>query len=368
MTKIFNVNGACRSNRHYMVDLKSRLEEIKGMIDAGEYFTINRARQYGKTTILRSLADFLKKDYQVVSLDFQNIESVEFANGSTFVHALAREINKKIRRFSDVPEEVREKIIQLADNVERTARMAELFACFSQWCEQTEKPLVLIIDEVDKAANNEVFVDFLAQLRAGYLDRDEIPTFQSVILAGVYDVRSIRRKIRPDDAHKENSPWNIAADFLVNMSFSADDIAGMLKQYEADYHTGMDISQISSLIYEYTSGYPYLVSRLCKLIDEKLSVSKDFPDRSSAWTKEGFFEAEKMLVKEDNTLYQSLIQKLKLYPELKTVLYELLFKGKPIPYAATNDYMKDAAMFGFIKNENDTAVISNRIFEAVLYN
>ncbi|MDO5550663.1 MAG: AAA-like domain-containing protein, partial [Lachnospiraceae bacterium] len=209
MTKIFNVNGACRSNRHYMVDLKSRLEEIKGMIDAGEYFTINRARQYGKTTILRSLADFLKKDYQVVSLDFQNIESVEFANGSTFVHALAREINKRIRRFSDVPEEVREKIIQLADNVERTVRMAELFACFSQWCEQTEKPLVLIIDEVDKAANNEVFVDFLAQLRAGYLDRDEIPTFQSVILAGVYDVRSIRRKIRPDDAHKENSPWNI---------------------------------------------------------------------------------------------------------------------------------------------------------------
>ncbi|MDO4329796.1 MAG: ATP-binding protein [Lachnospiraceae bacterium] len=368
MTKVFNVNGACRSNRHYMVDLKSRLEEIKGMIDAGEYFTINRARQYGKTTTLRSLADFLKKDYQVVSLDFQNIESVEFANGSTFVHALAREINKRIRRFPDVPEEVREKIIQLADNVERTARMAELFACFSQWCEQTEKPLVLIIDEVDKAANNEVFVDFLAQLRAGYLDRDEIPTFQSVILAGVYDVRSIRRKIRPDDAHKENSPWNIAADFLVNMSFSADDIAGMLKQYEADYHTGMDISQISCLIYEYTSGYPYLVSRLCKLIDEKLSGSKDFPGRSSAWTKEGFFEAEKMLVKEDNTLYQSLIQKLKLYPELKTVLYELLFKGKPIPYAATNDYMKDAAMFGFIKNKNDTAVISNRIFEAVLYN
>ncbi len=64
----------------------------------------------------------------------------------------------------------------------------------------------------------------------------------------------------------------------------------------------------------------------------------------------------------------SLMGKLELYPELRTVLYELLFNGKPIPYVATSSYIKDAAMFGFIKNENDTAVISNRIFEAVLYN
>ena len=103
-------------------------------------------------------------------------------------------------------------------------------------------------------------------------------------------------------------------------------------------------------------------------MDEKVSGSHDFPDKSSAWTKEGFYEAEKMIIKEDNTLYQSLIRKLKLYPELKTVLYELLFTGKPIPYVTTNDYIKEAAMFGFIRNENDTAVISNRIFEAVLYN
>jgi len=30
--------------------------------------------------------------------------------------------------------------------------------------------------------------------------------------------------------------------------------------------------------------------------------------------------------------------------------------------------MKDAAMLGFIKNDRDTAVISNRIYETVLYN
>ena len=70
------------------------------------------------------------------------------------------------------------------------------------------------------------------------MDRDEIPTFQSVILASVYDIRNIRKKLRPDEEHRENSPWNIAADFLVDMSFSASEIGGMLKEYENDYHTG----------------------------------------------------------------------------------------------------------------------------------
>lgn len=70
MSKVFNVNGACKSTKHYMVDLKLRLEEIKAMVDDGQYFTINKARQYGKTTTLRALADFLKKDYVVISLEF----------------------------------------------------------------------------------------------------------------------------------------------------------------------------------------------------------------------------------------------------------------------------------------------------------
>ena len=98
MGKIFNVNGACRPDRHYMVDLRQRLEEIRRMIENGQYFTINKARQYGKTTLLRALAGFLQKDYVVISLDFQNIESDEFADGSSFVHALSREINKSPKR------------------------------------------------------------------------------------------------------------------------------------------------------------------------------------------------------------------------------------------------------------------------------
>ena len=67
-------------------------------------------------------------------------------------------------------------------------------------------------------------------------------------------------------------------------------------------------------------------------------------------------------------MYESLINKLEDYPELKTVLYELLFTGKPIPYTSLNKSVEVAAMFGFIKKVEGNAVISNRIFETVLYN
>lgn len=368
MAKIFNVNGVCTPAKHYMVDLQTRLEEIKMMVDAGSYFTIHKARQYGKTTILRALADYLRQEYTVVSLDFQRMSSMDFAGEPAFVRGLAREIGRVVRDIEEVPGDFKAKLGEIAGSKDRDTRMAELFDWFGEWCAQSRKPVVLIIDEVDTAADTQAFLDFLAQLRAGYLDRDMTPAFQSVILASLYDIRNIQRNIRPDEEHKANSPWNIAADFLVDMSFSVQDIAGMLKEYEAGYHTGMDMEQLSQLLYDYTSGYPYLVSRLCKFMDERVPGEEGFPDRGAAWTKEGFLEALKILLNETNPLYQSLKRKLMDYPELREICYEILFAGKPIPYVSMNDYIEVAAMFGFIKNVNGTVAIANRIFETVLYN
>lgn len=368
MAKIFNVNGSCKPAKHYMVDLGTRLEEIKAMVDAGLYFTVHKARQYGKTTILRALADYLKQEYMVVSLDFQRMSFLDFADESAFVGGLAREIGKALRNMEEIPDDFREKLMEMAVGRDRESRMAELFDWFGQWCERTSKPIVLIIDEVDTAVNTQAFFDFLAQIRACYLDCDITPTFRSVILASLYDIRNIQKNIRPNEKHRENSPWNIAADFLVDMSFSTQDIARMLKEYEEDHHTDMDIEEISQLLYNYTSGYPYLVSRLCKLMDERIAKDRGFSDKSDVWTKEGFLEAMKILLNETNPLYQSLKRKLKEYPRLRDICYEILFAGKPIPYVAMNDYIEVAAMFGFIKNTNGTVSIANRIFETVLYN
>ena len=62
MRKTFNTDGYCDPELNYMVDLSGRLAEIKSMVDEGKYFTVNRARQYGKTTVLTALAEYLKKE------------------------------------------------------------------------------------------------------------------------------------------------------------------------------------------------------------------------------------------------------------------------------------------------------------------
>lgn len=225
-----------------------------------------------------------------------------------------------------------------------------------------------MIDEVDSATNNQVFLDFLAQLRAYYIDRDVTATFQSVILAGVYDVKNMKRKIRTEEEKKVNSPWNIAADFNIDMSFSASDISGMLTEYESDHHTGMDVRRISEFLYEYTSGYPFLVSRLCQIMHERVAGSDEFPDKASAWTRKGFLEAVKILLSEKNTLFESLVNKLAEYPELKEMLYAILFSGDKISFNHDNYVIDLASMLGFVKNEQGMLAIANRIFEIRLYN
>lgn len=205
-----------------MVDIKNRLIEIKKMVDMGNYFTINRARQYGKTTILKALCRFLEKEYLVISMDFQKeMSDAKFRSENAFSVAFANAFLWEIRdlksTLSDQVQAAIEDLSVVVRNNKEELELVELFRLLSTICQYSKKPIVLMIDEVDSATNNQVFLDFLAQLRGYYIDRDESPTFQSVILAGVYDVKNIKRKIRPEDDHKMNSPWNIAVDFTIDM-------------------------------------------------------------------------------------------------------------------------------------------------------
>lgn len=258
--------------------------------------------------------------------------------------------------------------IDYGKNEKKSLVLRSLFGELSNICEVADKPLVLMIDEVDSASNNQVFLDFLAQLRARYIDRDIEPTFKSVILAGVYDIKNLKRKLRDDGEHKYNSPWNIAADFNVDMSFSKEEIEEMLKEYEADYHTGMNTGEIAGWIYDYTSGYPFLVSRICQLLDERISQEEEYNSKKDVWTRKGFNEAIRMILSEKNTLFESLITKIKDYPELNQMIQEVLFKGKSITYNSDETSIDIATMFGFIKNQNGKVAIANRIFETRLYN
>ena len=184
MAKTFNITADCKPSLHYMVDISGRLGQIKKMIDAGQYFTINRARQYGKTTTLRALAKYLEQDYIVVSLDFQLMSHRDFEEEGAFVRAFSEAVLRKAGGGKIMPAGIRTELQTLIGNGQEAA-LARLFEIISSWCRMSEKPIVLIIDEVDSASNNQVFLDFLSQLRSYYLKRDtkRMITFHSVILA-----------------------------------------------------------------------------------------------------------------------------------------------------------------------------------------
>lgn len=366
--KKFNVSADCKPQLHYMVDLSERLEKIKTMIDAGEYFTVNRARQYGKTTTLKALERFLENEYLVVAIDFQMVSYSDFEKEELFVEAFSREVLDAAEGKEEIPQEIRDGLALLADGKSERRTLSGLFRYLSKWCGQSVKKLVLIIDEVDSASNSQVFLDLLAQLRGYYINRDRKPTFQSVILAGVYDVKNLKRKMAADGEEKMNSPWNIAADFLIDMSFSVKDIEGMLFDYENDNRTGMSIRKMAQRLYDYTDGYPFLVSRLCKLIDEHVAGDAVFSDKSSAWTKEGMLEAVNILLHEKNTLFDSLIGKIDAYMELREMIHALLFRGQSILYNPDDGITELAMMFGFVKIEDGNVRVANRIFETRLYN
>lgn len=275
-------------------------------------------------------------------------------------------------------------------------QMDDLFRFLSDMCRESDRPIVLMIDEVDSAGNNQVFVQFLALLRGAYLDRDQMPTFHSVILAGVYSIKNLKLKLRPESEHQYNSPWNtrednegnesllsfndcsrnqiahvqfdVAADFDIDMNFSPEQIAGMLSEYEADYHTGMDIRAVAEEIYAYTSGYPMLTSLICKRIDEKIMGSAGFEDAKKAWSKAGIDKAVDMILKGSNLLFESMVKQLDTYEDLYKIVEDIIYCGKRIPYSLEEKSINLGVMFGFLKEENGRVTVANRLFEMCLLN
>lgn len=105
LKRFFNVPGLCNPTHHYMVNLDSRLAEIRKYVDRGDYFVINRARQYGKSTTLSELRKFLNEEYLVISLDFQReMSSAKFQDEERFSVAFAKAIVRFLKHTNDSPE------------------------------------------------------------------------------------------------------------------------------------------------------------------------------------------------------------------------------------------------------------------------
>ncbi len=356
MAKYFNTSVTCDPARHYMVDTTKKMKVFERLIDEMSYFTISRARQFGKSTSLNWILHNMSDRYLVIPASFETFSDDSWTDDESFCRYFCEKIIKAARKIKN--DSLRQYWVEVKQSPKIDFDI--LSDKITDFCEECGEKVVLLIDEVDKSTNNSVFINFLGMLRNLYLDRtavgDDKITFWSVVLAGVYDVKNLKVKIRPEEEHQYNSPWNVAADYYLDMTFNSQEISTMLFDYENDYHFGFDIKEISEEIYKYTSGYPVLVSRICKEIDERLG---------KVWTKESVLKAVKNILKDrDFTLLDDISKNLQLYNGLHQLMYDIIINGRKFSMSLIDPVVKIAVMFSYVKeNEDGYVAIHNLIFE-----
>ncbi|MEA2012309.1 MAG: AAA family ATPase [Verrucomicrobiota bacterium] len=356
--KRFNVTGLCLPEKHYMCDVSAKFARCKELIEDGSYYAINFPRQHGKTTMQYLLSEEFKKndDYLIISTSFEGIGDISFASeanlASSFLEVMAKSFYLSDPELADYLEKESEKI----------SNFKQLSRWLRKWIQSLNKKVVLIIDEVDKASNNQVFVSLLAMFRDKYLDtaKKQDITFHSIVLLGVHDVKLLKLKLRPDEEQKLNSPWNIAVDMKVDFTFSVKEIEPMLANYAEEHDFEMDISALSERIFYYTSGNPFLVSKICETIDYSMS-KKTLP-----WDKNDIENAYKYLIEGDYTTtnFDDVDKNLENNDDLFSLVQSIAIDGKNYRFNISDPVIAKGKTFGILsKNIRGQCDISNKVYE-----
>lgn len=134
----------------------------------------------------------------------------------------------------------------------------------------------------------------------------------------------------------------------------------MIKDYCDDNNLNMNTKAISEILYKYTSGYPFFVSRLCQIINEDMHVL--------VWDEQVILKAIKILLNEKNTLFDDLIKNVENNKELQDYIYDLIINGTEKSFVIDNKIIDMCYMFGYFKEVDGKVKIANNIFKQRLYN
>lgn len=331
MTKFFNTAGLCFPEDHYMVDPLKRFSGVEELIKKRLYFTINAPRQTGKTTYLHALARKLKKDGHYISIvasferaGYEDI-SIKEANKtliSAVYHSSTYQLPEKYQ-----PENPEEK------------SFPDLYSYLQNWCKNLEKPLVLLVDEIDALLDN-VFVAVLRQFRDGYQSRPkQFPA--SVVLVGLRDVRDYKAKIRGSQrSWGSGSPFNIKSDSLFLKNFSREEVFELLKQHTKE--TGQVFpEEAKEEIFRISAGQPWLTNALANQIVCRI-LGDDF---SKPITIEHVRTAKNQLILRRDTHLDSLVDKLK-EDRVKRIV-QAIFNGDQMIFDILDDdiaYVRDLGL------------------------
>ena len=257
--RFFNTDGPMRPAMHYTIPPLSRVRigEVLELIDRQKYFVMHAPRQSGKTSALLALAEELnaRGDYRAV---YANIEPAQTAREDVgqAIGTVLGEIGSRARIMTgdDFLERNRLRIL------DEFRPHSALRTALSDWAEVSDRPLVLLIDEID-ALIGDSLISVLRQLRAGYdLRPDHFP--QSVVLCGVRDVHDYRIESAAENVViAGGSAFNIRTESLRLADFTPDEVSALYAQH-ADETGETCTDEALALIHDQTRGQPWLANAI----------------------------------------------------------------------------------------------------------
>ena len=147
------------------------------------------------------------------------------------------------------------------------------------------------------------------------------------------------------------------------MSFSPKEISTMLNEYCIENSFSMVTDKLSEELYFFTGGYPFLVSRICQIIDEKIYELDKKP-----WNITDIQNAVKIIIEEKNTLFDSLIKNLENNKDLYEYIEDIIVRGNDKSFNNDNPLIDLGIVYGYFKNRDGKVQISNKIFGERIYN
>ena len=359
MERYFNTAGPIKPDMHYYVPMEERwdFEQVQDLIRQEKYFILHAPRQTGKTSSILSLVDFLNQQgaYEAVYAD---IEAAQAAREDVDAAMLA--ITGSIASEHELYHHN-----GMLSSVWRTIYDANgghgaLQALLTYWSRHADKPVVLILDEVD-ALIGDTLISLLRQLRSGYKSRPRsFPS--SVILCGVRDVRDYRiHSSRTKEIITGGSAFNVKAESLRMENFSPEQLVYLYQQHTE--HTGQAWEEgIFDLAWHYTAGQPWLVNALAYELTYNM---REYRDRSRLLTVEAFREAKERLILRRDTHLDQLADKLR-EPRVRRVIAPML-AGNNIEEELPDDDIQYLIDLGLLRrDEHRNLVVSNAIYREII--
>jgi len=257
--RFFNTAGPVNPEWHYCVPPLERidLQEVLMMIDQRKYFVMHAPRQTGKTTCLLALMDYLSREgrYHCVYANFEVAQGAR-EHVARAIKAILNEIADRAARMAN-DDYLRS---HWPDILNRTGEDASLNQALTQWADNCDRPIVLLIDEIDTLIGD-TLISVLRQLRAGY---DKRPAFfpQSIILCGVRDVRDYRIHASSEkEVITGGSAFNIKSESLRVGDFVKAEMIALLDQHT--HETGQVFDpEARQAIWDLSQGQPWLINAL----------------------------------------------------------------------------------------------------------